>query len=529
MNAAKTAASYNATPYPRFTFHQTHPNRIATIGHLLGMDVADITQCRVLELGCASGTNIIPMAAQFPNSTFIGIDLSSVQIAAGQQIIDELGLTNIHLQERDLTEFPDDEAPFDYIIAHGVFSWVPEDVRHAILDLVKRQLAPQGIAYISYNTYPGWHVTDSARDLMKFYTRNLDDPVEKAKSAIEILQWMKQVVSDETNHAFGALLETYLHQLDDQLQRNDNRHISSLLHDELGDINQPYYFHQFVSLIGDHGLQYLAESHFASVMPSDFPPETIVQLNHMSGRDHIRREQYMDFLRLRRFRQSLVVHDDVAIQRSISPERIRNLYMTTRAEPDFESDPHQLPTHYSTPRGMNFEVDNAATAAALVTLHANTPVALTVGELLAGVREVLGLETIPLDAVNVLLVDLLQLFSIHEEFLTLRKWRPDLPHNPPSPVQVWEVSRRFARDDGYTVNQWHERIDVPDLAGRLLPYFDGQHTHADLIGVMQGWLDEGTLNIEETHADDDRVVYLLSKELDAVIDWLMANALVINS
>lgn len=527
MSSTDIAARYNAVPYPRFIFYQTHPNRLATVGYLLSMDVADITQCRVLELGCASGANLLPMAAQLPQSEFVGIDLAAVQIAEGQRMIEALGLENVRLLEMNLLDFPEEMGQFDYIIAHGLFSWVPLEVQQAILALCKRHLAPHGIAYISYNTYPGWHVTDSIRDLMRFHTRNIDDPIAKTDAALEVVQWAQTVLSDEHNHAFGALLDVFQHQLADQLHRIQSRDASSLLHDELSDFNQPYYFYEFMQMATAHGLQYLAESHFAAVMPSDLSPETIVELNHLAGRDLIRREQYMDYLRNRRFRQTLLVHDDVTLQRSISPEKLRRLFITTKAEPLYGSDPHRLPTHFTTPRGLKFDVENAATAAALVALHASAPIALSVGELLAAVRNVLGLETIPLDAVNVLLVDLLHLFSIHEEFITLRVWRPTLPVEPPSPAQVWSVARLFAEGDDFTVNLWHERIGLTPLAKRLLPYLDGQHDHAALIEVMRGWLEGGQLSIEEPHPSDERIVYLLSKEIDKVLEWLMANALLL--
>ena len=50
------------------------------MGKLFGLNTAAPTQCRVLELGCAAGLNLIAMAALLPESTFVGIDLSPVQI-----------------------------------------------------------------------------------------------------------------------------------------------------------------------------------------------------------------------------------------------------------------------------------------------------------------------------------------------------------------------------------------------------------------------------------------------------------------
>src|SRR5262249_18767962 len=84
--------SYDEVPYPSVPFPQTHPDRPATVATLLGLNPVPADRCRVLELGCASGGNLIPLAYGLPDSTFLGIDLSSEQIAQGQKTVQALGL-----------------------------------------------------------------------------------------------------------------------------------------------------------------------------------------------------------------------------------------------------------------------------------------------------------------------------------------------------------------------------------------------------------------------------------------------------
>ncbi len=91
--------SYDEVPYASHAFPQTHPNTMATVATLFGMTPAPVTNCRVLELGCAAGFNIIPMAAALPDSRFVGVDLSSRQVAEGQEAIKALGLTNVELRQ----------------------------------------------------------------------------------------------------------------------------------------------------------------------------------------------------------------------------------------------------------------------------------------------------------------------------------------------------------------------------------------------------------------------------------------------
>ena len=92
------ASSYEELPYTRNPFHTTHPDCLATVAFLHGLEPPSSTRCRVLELGCASGGNLIPMAAGLPDSTFVGIDLSPRQISQGQELIDAVGLKNIELR-----------------------------------------------------------------------------------------------------------------------------------------------------------------------------------------------------------------------------------------------------------------------------------------------------------------------------------------------------------------------------------------------------------------------------------------------
>src|SRR5438094_55973 len=138
--------SYDQVPYPSFAFPFTHPSRLAALARLAGLDAPPLEQCRVLELGCARGGNVIPMAAQLPHARFLGIDLSPVQIDAANQTIRALGLANIELRRMDILDVTATTGEFDYIIAHGVWSWVPPVVREKILAILAQNLAPDGIA-----------------------------------------------------------------------------------------------------------------------------------------------------------------------------------------------------------------------------------------------------------------------------------------------------------------------------------------------------------------------------------------------
>jgi len=137
-------ASYDQTPYPNLSYSQSHPDRLATVATLLGMSPAAVERCRVLELGCAGGGNLIPMAYGLPESQFVGIDISARQIAEGQSVVAALGLKNITFKQMDIMEIGADLGQFDYIIAHGVYSWVPPRCRTSSCSSAGRTWSPTG-------------------------------------------------------------------------------------------------------------------------------------------------------------------------------------------------------------------------------------------------------------------------------------------------------------------------------------------------------------------------------------------------
>src|SRR5512141_894057 len=155
--SGKEATSYDAVSYPGLPFSQTHPDRRATIAALYDFPAAPPERCRVRELGCGDGGHLIPMAYLLPESTFLGLDAAGSAVAQGREQISALGLTNVSLSHVDLLD-ASNLGTFDYVIAHGLYSWVPPAVQERVLAITSEVLAPNGIAYVSYNAHPGGHV-----------------------------------------------------------------------------------------------------------------------------------------------------------------------------------------------------------------------------------------------------------------------------------------------------------------------------------------------------------------------------------
>ncbi len=317
--------SYDQVEYPCYPFSQTHPDRIATIAKLHGMNPAPIEQCRVLELGCGTGANFYPMAEAFPNSEFVGIDLATPPIEEGQRAVAELNFKNLHLHRADIMQVNESLGKFDYIIAHGVYSWVPQPVREQLLKVCRQHLNEQGIAYISYNAYPGHYLRQMPRDMMRMHTRSINEPMEKVTQGLALLQLiLKRFENTENAKAdlFGHLITNNLEELE------GFRHREGIYHDILAEENTAFYFYQFAGQAAQQGLQYLSEADFCETNPVYFPEEVQAVLNQFGDENLILKEQYMDYLKCRIFRQTLICPTEVKLDRKPKPQLIKEFFIS---------------------------------------------------------------------------------------------------------------------------------------------------------------------------------------------------------
>ncbi len=316
-------ASYEAMPYTSRPFATTHPDTLATVATLFGMHPAPPGRCRVLELGCALGGNLIPMALALPQSTFVGIDLSPSQIAEAQRLASALGLPNLTLRAASILDVDTSWGQFDYVICHGVYSWVPRAVQDKILAICRENLAPQGVAYVSYNTFPGWHLKGLLRGVLQFHASHFDDASTRIRQSRAFLDLMSTAVKG-ANTVYGRLLAEDI----EELQPEQDTY---LYHEYLEDVNEPLYFHEFVERASAKGLQYLDEAR-QSQLPSGLPPEALRTLNQLPV-SLIHREQYLDFIRGRSFRRTLLCHAQTPLHRPPSVSALMEMYLTGIARP----------------------------------------------------------------------------------------------------------------------------------------------------------------------------------------------------
>ena len=315
---------YDLVPYESHTFPQSHPDRLATIGRLFGLTPVSITQCRVLELGCASGGNLIPMAYNLPASEFVGIDLSERQVAIANKTIEDNQLGNIQIEQASILDIDRTWGSFDYIICHGVYSWVQNEVQEKILTICSENLATEGIAYVSYNTYPGWHMREMIRHAMRYHSDQFTEPEKRIEQARALIDFLVSAVPKNDNY-YSQLLKSEL----ELVKKSRN---SYLFHDHLEEVNAPIYFHQFIERVQRHNLQYLGEAEFSTMLTSGFPHAVAETLEGISP-DIVRTEQYMDFLRNRFFRQTLLCHKSLQLKRDLDANSINGLLVASNTQP----------------------------------------------------------------------------------------------------------------------------------------------------------------------------------------------------
>ncbi len=315
--------SYDVLEYPSKFFLQTHPDRLASLATLLGMTPHPVENCRVLELGCGNGSNLISHAFGLPDAAFIGIDLGEKHIVEAKRSAAELGLSNIEFHNLDLMDLSAaDFGKFDYITAHGLFSWVPEAVRVRTLTLFREMLKENGIGYISYSAFPGAHHRQMVQEIMRFHTRDVSEPAEKVEKAISFLGFLTENTSERD------VFQRILHH---DLQRHNNHDPADIFHDDLSDMNRAYYFHEFATLLSDAGLQYLAEAELHAMGTHGLSADAKAFIESVT--DIVEKEQYLDFLRGRIFRQTLFCHKEIDLRRDPLPDVIDKFLFASSVEP----------------------------------------------------------------------------------------------------------------------------------------------------------------------------------------------------
>lgn len=500
---------YDLVPYGGWSYAFTHPDVLATVARLRGLATAPVETCRVLEIGCAAGYNLIPMAFSLPNAAFVGIDASSRQIDEGREIAAHLDVPNVELLHQDLTDWDGSLGQFDYIIAHGIYSWVPSPVRDGLLALCRSALAPNGVAYISYNTYPGWHMMESMRRMMLYHIREIGEPAQRAAAAKELIGFLVQATGAASYRlssypaAYEQLLNGYYHGILNMPDRAD----SLFLHDELEAVNDPCYFHEFLAHAEQHELAYVADAEFSTGLPSALPDETsanllaLAQTNGKSGDSG----QYLDFVVNRTFRRSLLCHKEVALTPAIEMDVLDTLYFSAHARGLLAegADPEAASVEFVSGDGAKLLSDHPVTIVGMTCLKSIWPARATLNQVLEMAYTEL-METNPHLRAELyaaltgadperqrqdrwqLAGNLLQAYCTSGELVSLHShagfYTAEVAPRPlASPWARWEAGKRTTVTDLRL-----RRVALTPHCHYLLPLLDGTRTADDLCDLIAG-------------------------------------------
>ena len=365
--------------YPGAAWEHSHPDRIAANARMFGLEPAPVGHCRVLELGCGAGRNLVAMACGLPDAHFLGVELAARPIEAGRDLVRALGLSNIELRQADILEPPAELGEFDYIIAHGVYSWVPARVREAMMSIFARHLAPDGIAYLNFNALPGGHLRDIARGMMRFRVAVFDRPEAHGEEAVRYLRLVAGA------QPAGS---PYRRVVEEELERIEHNPLSVLFHDDLHPDQESFHFRSVVEHAARHGLKYLCEARPADVNPDRYPPAIQAALRRFGG-DRIAREQCFDFLVCQMYRCSLFCRDGIPLAPPVDLDGMPGLRAASTVHPVPESaDPTDgIVVTYHTRDGATMRIDDSVAKAALQLLADHWPASREIEPLFRDARK----------------------------------------------------------------------------------------------------------------------------------------------
>lgn len=505
---------YDESPYACNPIPCTAPEQLALAALLHGGPAPRFTSARVLEIGCGDGANLMPLAYFRPDCRFVGVDASAVQIDDARRSAERLALVNVVLHAGDIRAVGPTLGEFDYIVAHGVMSWVSDAVRDAIFALCRDHLAADGLAYLSFNTNPGWLVRGLVRRsvLQPRGRRSLEALTAGAR---ERAQAMRAVI-EAAEHPYAQLLRR-------ELEIAEGAGESALLHDYLAPHNRAYWFAEFAERAAGFGLRYVVEAPYA--VAEYRVPAAIGRAARELENDPLKIETLIDVLWYRQHRASLFCRSDSAAP---APSRAALLERVTiaagcRPEPEpvrYDTGVEQTFVGLSEPSIVT-RTSDSLDKAALALLAELWPLGIGWRDLVEQARARLRDHGVPepADGAEVELEQtVLDLHTQGQAELRLRALPvPKLVSYPPAliPLTRWEVERR-----AIITTPTHARFATAPADRAVLARLVGAQTPDELAReLVAEERANGARNVPEAMSVEDWTEGLLARDLQLVARW----------
>ncbi|WPY00208.1 Methyltransferase domain protein [Candidatus Trichorickettsia mobilis] len=529
LEPLEDSSAYEAMPYENQSCLQSHPYHLMTLGVLFGVNAVKPEQARVLELGCATGWNILPHAVNYPEAEFIGVDLSKVQIDKANKYAIGLGLKNIKFHHCSITDIDESWGKFDYIIANGILSWVSDAIRDKIFEICNKNLSENGIAYISYNTLPGWNSTRNAIDIMTYSTRNYKNIQERIVQSKACLQFIADSVVDQ-----DAAYTQSLHLERDIVENLSNFELKS---NYLGEINRSFYFNEFIAEANKYNLQYLTDSSLFTMSMKGTPAEITELLKGDS--DAIEKEQYIDFIINRRHRESLLCHAKLALSLA-NNDRLKQFNMTCNVLPtkhiddiDINNDSERIEFVDPTNNNLSLSTASPYLKAVLYSFADCYDHPLSFDELtMMATQKLKKFDNNILEKVqDRLLNNLMGLVSQGYVNITLQYFQvpePNLDKPCLTKIALYQVRNT---QNGWVTNLKHGIVNINELEIMAMQYMDGKLDRKEILERVLINIKEKDLTLtdtkNETLKDESVIRQQVSIFLDDVYNTMLNNSLLI--
>ena len=453
--------AYDLVPYTAHAYAEAHPDRLAVVARLSGWAAPEVTRARILELGCGRGGHLLPMARSLPDATLVGVDRAARQIEEAHAIAAATGLGNVTWHAASFEDAPLDDG-FDYVVCHGMASWVPPATRRALLRRIAHVLAPGGVAYVSFNVLPGWYERLAARDWLRF-AGGTDAPAPA-------LAWLAERVPPERAE--------YKHLLDTVARRLAHTDAAYATHEYLADAHHPELVGRVLAEAADAGLAYLGDAIPQSTALELADPAVVARADGLAVHDA---QQLLDFVAGTAFRRALFVRADTAASRAWRwPRRLdvgalASLRLASRLVPegDATGDAGEAGIERFTAADLTVEVAHAGTRRALRALADAAPAALGWQDLVARAGADEGLAE--------------ELFEVWlaTAALDLHAFAPALATAVSARPRACPVARWHAMHGGPLTNAWHQEVVLPEpLVRAVLALADGTRTPDEMARAM---------------------------------------------
>lgn len=474
----EAGTDYDKDPYVNVIFDFSAPHFVFGAAALFGLDAPELNGAQVLELGCGRGGNLIALAYYNPETQFIGVDLARRQIEEARSAAERLDLRNVRFEHMSVEDIQDSFGAFNYIYAHGLLSWTPAPVRRKIFSIAKRNLAPNGLAMLSFNAAPGWNSVRGIRDLMLYHARKTPDMSQRVRMGREIVDLLSQQTVQTPPLVQTAKREAAI------FSRAPDNYIA---HDHLGAHNHAYYLTEFADIARENGLRFVTDTDISMLgMAMLSEPARRIAL---SGADMIEQQQYYDFFVDQRFRRAILCHEDARPVYKIDTALVESLYFAPKKPiPDEirKLSPGET-RQVSWKCGLfSQNTSDPLTLAALRKLANSSPNLATGAEIAdAAVDEAFANAALD-DAARrdqrqrvlaYLTNSVLQGFLLPASALPARRSRRE----PGKPKFNSFVRARMEQGEGSAANFLHLEFRFDDLDRLLAPLMDGDKTDGEII------------------------------------------------